>query len=213
MEPIIFTDEAMKAHIAAGLKQMEDERIKVGLELYTGEVGAFYSSDTGAELSALDNHEEEFKEMINDMFEKLPAEKKLLEGTIVPEYNPIIQNGFSNGEPTIDQWKSVSPSGCLTTGPILTSLDGSSNSACIAMPLVPSCPMESSDEQSVQSSGDSCSENLDDCGNGTGVTNESSECTVPMISEQTDGTRNEVKWSPPLKSMVSSDPTLPGERL
>lgn len=203
----------MKAHIAAGLKQMEDERIKVGMDVYTGDVGAFYSSDTGADLSALDNHEEEFTGLINDMFEKLPAEKKLLEGTIVPEYNPVIQNGFSNGETTIPQWKNVSPSGCLTTGPILTSLDGSSSSACIAMPLVPSCPMESSDEQSVQSSGDSCSENLDDCGNVTGVTNESSECTVPMISEQTDGTLSEVKWSPPLRSTESSDLTLPGERL
>lgn len=213
MEPIIYTDEAMKAHIAAGLKQMEDERIKVGLEMYTGEVGAFYSSDTGAELSELDNHEEEFKEMINDMFEKLPAEKKLLEGTIVPEYNPIIQNGFSNGEPTIDQWKSVSPSGYLTTGPILTSLDGSNNSACIAMPFAPSSHMESSDEQSFRSSDDSCSERLDDCGNVTGVTNESSECTVPMIKEQTDGTLSEVKWSPPLRSMESSAVSLPGERL
>jgi hypothetical protein len=206
-EYVILTDEKMKLHIEEGRKLMAEERFKVGMELYTGEVEAVYASDVGADLDVLDDHNADFKGMIEDMFEKLPTEKKILEGVKVPEYIPIFQNGFSTDERNNEQWRNVLPSGSLTTGPIPSSVTESSNSACFADLFNRICPLVRSDEQSIQSSEDSCSERLDDSGSEIVAMNESSECTVPMISEQPDGTLSEVKWSPPLKSMVSSEVT------
>ena len=206
-EYIILTDEKMKLHMEAGLKLMAEERSKVGLELYTGEVEAVYASDAGADLYALDDHAADFKHMIGDMFERLPMEKKILEGGEVPKYDPVIQNGFSSANLTDEQWKNVSASGSLTTGPIPVSTVVLSSFVSTLKSLPPSYVMASSDARSTESSTDSCSERLDDCGSVTDVMNESSECTVPMISERTDGMLSEVKWSPPLRSMESSDPS------
>jgi len=44
--------------------------------------------NAGADLDALDAHTVEFRCMIEDMFEKLLDETKILEGVDVPEYNP-----------------------------------------------------------------------------------------------------------------------------
>jgi hypothetical protein len=206
-EYVLLTDETMKVHIEAGLKQMEEERIKVGMELYTGEVEALYSNDGGAELDQLDTYNAEFTGLIEDMFQKLPMEKKILQGAEVPVYNA--KTDFTDTETEQQQWRNVLPSGCLTTAPTHTSLTGLSNSVSTVEPSSPSYLTMRYGEQSIPSSGSSCSEKLDDYGNEIVAMNESSECTVPMINEQMDGMRNEVKWSPHLKSTESLEVTLP----
>jgi hypothetical protein len=208
-EYVILTDEKMKLHVEEGHKLMEEERIRIGMELYTGEVEAMYTSDAGAELQELDTYNEEFNGLILDMFEKLPMEKKLLEGAEVPVYNP--KTDFTDTTPDHTQWKSVLPSGCLTTGPTRTSLTGLSNSVSTVEHWNQISHTLRSEGKSIRLFGNSCSGKLDGCGNVIDATNESSECTVPMISEQTDGMRNEVKWSPPLKSTESLEATLPDE--
>lgn len=192
--------------VKSALKRIDEERRLHGMK-YDYEPEAAYASDAGADLDALDAHDAAFKGMIEDMFEKMPREKKILEGSKVPEYNPVIQNGFSTDEQTDEQWKNVSPSGSLTTGPIPVSTADLSSFLAMLKALPQGFLMASSDVKSETSSTDSCSEKLDDAGNETAAMSESSACTVPMISEQTDGTLSEAKWSPPLKSTESSDPT------
>jgi len=196
-----------KAVIDKSKSMLLEEQKRCGMELYTGEVEALYSADGGAELDQLDTYNEEFTGLIEDMFEKLPMEKKILEGAELPVYNAKTDFPYTNVEH--QQWKNVLPSGCLTTAPTHTSLTGLSNSVstvehCRQFGLTPV-----SDEKSTPSSGNSCSGKLDDFGNEIVAMNESSECTVPMISVLTDGTLSEVKWSPHLKSTESLEATLP----
>jgi hypothetical protein len=205
-EYALLTDEKMKLYIEDGRKRMEDERVSRGLELYTGEVEALYSNDGGAELDQLDTYNEEFSGLIEDMFQKLPMEKRILEGAEVPIYTA--KTDFPDTSVEHQQWNSVLPSGCLTTAPTHTSLTGLSSSACTAELSSPSYPTMQCEEQSTPSSGSSCSEKWDDCGNEIDAMNECSECTVPMINELMDGTLSEVKWSPHLKSTESLEVTL-----
>ena len=174
----------------------------------------------GADIEAEQAFQQELHGIVEDMKVKLVDEKKILEGTLNPEYGKgdwempfiektIAENELSNSKPTEEQWKNDLPNGYSTTDrtPILTT--ESNNSACIAELFNRSCPIARSDVKSNRSSTDSCSGKLDDCGTETDAMNESSECTVPMISEQMPGTPSEAKWSPPLRSMESSVPSLP----
>jgi hypothetical protein len=208
-EYVILTDEKMKLHVEEGHKLMEEERIRIGMELYTGEVEAMYTSDAGAELQELDTYNEEFTGLIEDMFEKLPMEKKILEGAELPVYNP--KTDFTDTKTEHQQWNSVLPSGCLTTGPTRTSLTGLSNSVSTVEHWNQISHTLRSEGKSIRLFGNSCSEKLDGCGSAIDATNESSECTVPMISEQMDGMPSEVKWSQPLKCTESLEATLPAE--
>lgn len=58
--------------------------------------------DAGAELSELETHATEFHAMLEQMFETLPTETRILEGTEVPVYIPVLpeaENEPSGTEP------------------------------------------------------------------------------------------------------------------
>ena len=181
--------------------------------------GVYLPSEYGADIEAEQVFQQELHGIVDEMKVKLVNEKKILEGTLNPEYGKgdwglphiertITENELSQSKPTEEQWKSDSPNGSLITDPIHISTTESNNSACIAELFNRDCPIAQSDDKSTPSSTDSCSGRLDDCGTETGVTNESSECTVPMISAAMLGMPSEVRWSPPRRSIVSSGQTL-----
>lgn len=180
---------------------------------------AYTDISFGADIEAEQAFQQELHGIVDDMKVKLVDEKKILEGTLNPEYGKgdwgmphiertIAENELSNFNPTVPQWKSDSQNGSLITGPTHISTTESNNSACIAELFNRDCPIAQSDDKSTPSSTDSCSGKLDDCGTETDATNESSECTVPMISAAMLGTPSEVRWSPPRRSIVSSGQTL-----
>ncbi len=47
--------------------------------------------DVGASLDQLEAYAEEFRKMIEEMFEKLPSETRVLEGTEIPTYDELYQ--------------------------------------------------------------------------------------------------------------------------
>jgi hypothetical protein len=73
---------------------LEEERVRAKMELYTGVVED-YSKDVGAEITMIENHQIQFREMIEEMFKNLPTETKILEGTTIPVYTPIVENELS----------------------------------------------------------------------------------------------------------------------
>lgn len=107
--------------------------------------------------------------------------------------NPNTENELSNSNPLQEQWKSDSPNGSLTIDPTPILVTDSSNSSSIVELSTPNCPTVPLRRLSTSSLINSCSENLDDCGNETDAMNEFSECTVPMINEQMLGTPNEAR--------------------
>ena len=180
-------------------------------------IDALHSSDFGADIEAEQVFQQELHGIADEMKVKLVDEKKILEGTLNPEYGKgewtmihieRTENELSNSNPVEEQWKSDSQNGSLITDPTHTSTIESNNSACFADIFNRNCPIGQSDKLSTPSSTNSCSGKSDDCGIEIDATNESSECTVPMISAPMLGTPNEVRWSPHLRSMGSSVPTL-----
>ncbi len=47
--------------------------------------------DAGAPLDLLESYADEFRKMMEEMFEKLPEETRVLEGTEVPTYDELYQ--------------------------------------------------------------------------------------------------------------------------
>lgn len=169
---------------------------------------AYIYHPAGAALDEIESFTNELTEVVDKMKEELLNEQRLLEGTDVPEYN---ENELSQAKLTEEQWKSALPNGSLTTDLIPTSTQDSNSLSGFAELFNRNCPIPQLRTQSMNSPTSSCLGKLDDCGIEIDATNESSECTVPMISELTHGTPNEEKWSLPQKSMECSDPTLPDE--
>jgi hypothetical protein len=190
---IILTDDKMKVFVAESAKQLEAERIRMGIEPYTGVVeGLGY--DGGADLSMLDAYNEEFKGLIEDMFEKLPNETKILEGSMeAPVYKPD-ENELSNTRLTEEQWKTLSLTGSLTCVhiPTLTSVFG--NSSCTAEPSVQSTPTLPSSGSSCPSSTNSCCMGKsDDCGCEIETLAGCFGCMVKATSGRRPGTPSEEK--------------------
>jgi hypothetical protein len=185
----------------------EDERVRKMYEAVQYKSGmdrqvAYMDGSFGVDIEAEHAFQEELHGIVDDMKVKLVDEKKILEGTLNPEYGkaewelPNIErteNELSQLKPTEGQWKSESRNGCLTTDPIHISTIESNNSACFADLFNQDYPITQSDGRSILSSTNSCSGKLDDCGIEIDAMNESSECTVPMISELTPGMPNEEK--------------------
>ena len=162
-----------------------------------------YVSDFGATIAEIEPFTSELTGTVIKMQEELYAESKILEGTDVPEYgkgewadipNPRRDENELSTVKLIDgQWKKLSPSGSLTIDPIHTSILESNSSVAIASLFNRRCPRLPLSAPSTPLSDDSCSERLEDIGTETDATNGFSECTVPTISEQTDGTQSEAK--------------------
>ena len=151
-----------------------------------------YLSDMGAGLDEIDPFTAELTDIVDKMKEELANEARILEGTDVPEYAPL-ENELSGGETKDDQWTSASLNGCLTIVRIPTCGDASSSLPCSVRPNSPASPTNAFGQKSLPPQDVSSLEMLVECGSVTDLTNASSECTVPTISELTLGTPSEAK--------------------
>lgn len=150
---------------------------------------AYTISNFGTDLDAIEPFTTELTGIVDKMKEELANEVKILEGTDIPEY----QNELSDDETKIDQWRSVLPNGSWTTGLTHTSTPASSSLFSSVRHNSPVSPTLASAGMCSHSSTPSWGPTWADCGRGIDAMNESSECTVPMISELTLGTPNEEK--------------------
>ena len=154
---------------------------------------AYICPNAGTDLDAIAPFTEELGEIVDKMREELANEKRILEGTLDPEYTPILENGFSNDTHTEQQWKPDSRSGFSIIDPTHDSMFGSNILPGSARLLNLDSRIEQYVSRSMPSPENLCSEKSDDCGKETDAMNESSECTVPMTSERMDGTPSEAK--------------------
>lgn len=179
-----------------------EEEIKPVRTYYRGLLDfAEYSSNFGVDIEEEIVCQKELHLIVNDMKVKLVDETKILEGTLNPEYGKDdwrlphieVKNELPNTSLMEQQWKNDLQNGCLTTDPTHISTIESNNSACFAGLFNQRYPITEPDARCISLSTNSCSGKSDDCGIETDVTNECSECTVPMINEQMDGMPNEMK--------------------
>lgn len=181
--------------------------------------GVYLPSAYGADIEAERVFQQELHGIVDEMKVKLVDEKKILEGTLNPEYGkgdwtmPHIEteNELSNSNPVEEQWKSDSQNGSLIIGRTPTSTQDLNSSSSTAEPSNLNSPIVPLRRLSTSSLINSCSGNSADSGSETDAMNESSECTVPMISAPMLGTPNEARWSQPLRSMESLVQNLLGE--
>jgi hypothetical protein len=151
---------------------------------------AYIYHPVGASLDEIEPFTMELTQVVDTMKEELANEKRILEGTDVPEYK---ENELTIVKITEEQWKNALQSGSLTTDPIHTSTPVSDSLFGSAEPL----NLDSLDAALPDSSEilfrRSCWARSEDCGTETDAMNECSECTVPTTSEPTDGTPSEAK--------------------
>jgi len=151
---------------------------------------AYTLSNFGTDLDAIEPFTTELTAIVDKMKEELVNEKRILDGTEVPEYN---QNELSEEKISEEEWTTFLPSGSLRTVRILTSIPGSSTSSCSVRHNSPVLDILGSASCSCPLQTPSCPPIWGDCGCVIDAMNESSECTVPMISEPMPGTPSEVK--------------------
>ncbi len=151
---------------------------------------AYLYSDHGTDLEDIEPFTAELTGIVDAMKEQLANEARILEGTEVPEYD---QNELSCEKISEEEWRTLSHSGSSRIVRILASIPGSSTSSYSVGPNSPIYPTHDSEGKSCGRLMNSCCVTSDDCGCGTDVMNESSECTVPMISELTPGMPSEEK--------------------
>ena len=163
---------------------------------------AYMECSFGVDIETEQVFQQELHGIVDVMKVKLVDEKKILEGTEVPMYGKDLwkmphierkENEHFETKPTEQQWKNDSQNGCLKTGLTPISTSDSSSSSVIAELFNQSCPIAPLRIRSTHSPTDSCSENSATSGNETDAMNESSECTVPTISEPMLGMPNEAK--------------------
>lgn len=154
---------------------------------------AYVVSDFGTDLAAIEPFTSELGVIVDRMKEELANERRILEGTEVPEYTPLTQNELSETESKEDQWRTLWLHGSSTTARSLISTPVSSTSSSSARPNTPVSDTLDSDVRSCPMLTGSCLEMSGACGCVTDATNECSECTVPTTSEPMRGTPSEQK--------------------
>jgi len=162
-------------------------------ELYTAHVNldvAYTCSGFGTNLDEIDPFTSELTGIVDQMKEEMATEARILEGTDVPEYK---QNELSEEKISEEEWMDLLRNGSSRTVRTLTSIPGSSTSYSSARHNSPVSPTLAYARCSCPSSTPSWQGTSEDCGCETAAMNESSECTVPMISEPTPGTPSEAK--------------------
>jgi hypothetical protein len=182
-------DDTYRAEIA---KEVVERLMRREEDLMTPHVcnAAYIYHPAGADLDEIEPFTNELTEVVDKMKEELLNEKRLLEGTDVPEYK---ENELSQSKPTEEEWKNDSLNGCSTTDPTLSStVESNSLSSFVRLLNLPRITVDLNERYEAQST-DSCSGKLDDSGSETDAMNECSECTVPMISELMLGMPNEEK--------------------
>jgi hypothetical protein len=193
-------DQEFKSSMEGWMAMTPEERSKMRMENYTKHrddlmtpsklTTAYICSNAGTDLDAIEPFTTELTEIVDKMKEEMANEMPMLEGTDVPEYK---QNELSDAETKECQWTTDLQNGFSTIVLTPTSIPGLSNSSCSARHNSPvlatlgsancSCPLQTPSWQATS----------EDCGCVTDAMNESSECTVPMISELMPGTPSEEK--------------------
>lgn len=149
---------------------------------------AYIYYPAGASLDEIEPFTTELTDVVDKMKEELANEKRLLEGTDVPEYK---ENELTIVKITEEQWRNALQSGSLTTDPIHTSTPVSGNLSDSAEPLNLDSLGDILHESYTTLFRSSCSERLDVSGTEIDATNECCECTVPTTSAPMDGTPSE----------------------
>ena len=143
----------------------------------------------GADLDEIEPFTVELTDIVDKMKEDMVNETRILEGTAVPEYSA--ENGLSSSETKEDQWTTNLPSGFLPIDRIHTSTPESNS-----LPAALNQPINNTPEpgERFTALSNAFSKVMsDDSGCATDVTNESSDCMVPMISEAMLGTPSDPK--------------------
>ena len=151
---------------------------------------AYIYHPVGASLDEIEPFTTELTQVVDTMKEELANEKRILEGTDVPEYK---ENELTIVKITEEQWKNALQSGSLTTDPIHTLTPVSDSLFDSAEHLNPDSPSAILPESLERLFRGLCSERSDDCGTETDAMNECSECTVPTTNEPMDGMPSEAK--------------------
>ena len=198
--------EKFKSSMEVWMSMTPEERRKVRMENYTKErdnletpstlTAGYVLSNMGTDLDAIEPFTAELTAIVDKMKEELANEQRILDGTEVPEYTPLPplpQNEQSEEKISEEEWRTFLPSGSLRTVRILTSIPGSSTSSCSVRHNSPVLDILGSASCSCPLQTPSCPPIWVDCGCVIDATNESSECTVPMISEPMPGTPSEAK--------------------
>jgi hypothetical protein len=147
-------------------------------------------SDFGTDLEAIEPFTSELTSIVDTMKEELANESRILEGTDVPEYT---QNELSEGKISEEEWRTFLRNGSSRTVRLLTSTPVLNSSSSSARPNSPGLDTLDCVGTFCERSTPSCWVTSDGCGCATAAMNESSECTVPTISEPTPGTPSEAK--------------------
>jgi hypothetical protein len=138
--------------------------------------------------------------IVETMQKEMENEVKLLEGTEIPDYSIFrreldekTKKEPSELEAIQKEWKTFFQSGCLTTDLTQNSTEESNTLSTFAELFNQPCLLGSSDEKSSLSLMTSCEAKLEEDGSETDAMNVCCDCTVPMISELTDGILKEMK--------------------
>jgi hypothetical protein len=174
-------------------KQMEErirDRATEDLTVVHNCDAAYIYHPVGASLDEIEPFTTELTSVVDKMKEELVNETRILEGTDVPEYK---ENELSQSKPTDEQWTSDSQNGSSTIDLIPTSTLASDSLSAFVGLLNQDSPGDISRESFMRAFNVSCSVRSGGCGIEIDATNESCECTVPTISEPTDGMQSEEK--------------------
>jgi hypothetical protein len=151
---------------------------------------AYLYSDHGTNLEDIEPFTAELTGIMDSMQEALANEARILEGTEVPEYD---QNELSGERISEEEWRTYLHNGSSRTVRIPISMFDSSSLPSSVRPVSPVFPTLDSDGKFCERSIPSSWGISDGCGCETDAMNESSECTVPMISEPMLGMLSEEK--------------------
>lgn len=211
-------DQEFKSGVEGWLAMSPEERRKMRTDAYmkdhddlmtpTKLTAAYICSNAGTDLKDIEPFTVELTGIVDKMKEEMANEMPMLDGTDAPEYGKgdwkmlkvpfasdvdTAQNELSQSESKEGQWTKDLQNGFSTIVLTPTLIPGLSNSSCSARHNSPvlgtlgsascSCPLQTPSWQATS----------EGCGCATDAMNESSECTVPMISELTHGMPSEVK--------------------
>lgn len=188
----------------------EDERMQrlmmetIPTKPSTNVAGVYLPSTHGADIEAEQVFQQELHGIVDDMKVKLVDEKKILEGTLNPEYGKgewellhiertISENELSHSNLTEEQWKSDSQNGFSTTDPIPISTHDSSSSSFSVEESIPSFPTIPLRRLSTSSLEGSWAEKLVVSGNVIDATSASFESMEQTINVPMAGMLNEEK--------------------
>jgi hypothetical protein len=160
---------------------------------HTCDAGYVYS-DMGVDIEEEQKFQDELHGIVDKMKEDLVHERKILEGTLEPEYNPAeLQNELSSSTLEGKQWMTELLNGSSRTNPTPISSDESSTSFSTASNLNPGSDTLDSEGKSSEFLNPTCPVIWVDCGSVIEPSNEPSDSTVQTISVPMLGTPSEEK--------------------